>query len=102
MDEYSDTVHRKAGDNVIFTGFVDDEILAGLYSRSDLYVTCSVSEGWGLPISEANRFGTPIVAFNSVPAVNSIENVFLAKNGDQEDFKRQFRRAIAEVHCTEQ
>lgn len=97
MDDYSDTVREEAGDNVIFTGFVDDEILAGLYSRSDVYATCSISEGWGLPLSEANRFETPIVAFDSIPAVNSIENVFLAENGNQDDFNRKLQRAIAEA-----
>jgi len=97
MDEYSQTVREEASENVIFTGFVEDEILAGFYDWSDVYATCSLSEGWGLPLSEANRFGTPIVAYDSIPAVNSIENALLADDGDQTDFERQLERAIAET-----
>jgi len=49
MDEYSQTVRKKASNDVILTGFVEDEVLAGFYDRSDVYATCSLSEGWGLP-----------------------------------------------------
>ncbi|MDB2282665.1 glycosyltransferase family 4 protein [Halorubrum ezzemoulense] len=94
MDEYSATVREKAGEDVILTGFVDDETLAGFYDRSDVYATCSLSEGWGLPLSEANRFGTTIVAYDSIPAVRSIENAVLARDGDQADFEKQLADAI--------
>jgi 1,2-diacylglycerol 3-alpha-glucosyltransferase len=94
MDEYSATVREKASEDVILTGFVDDETLAGFYDRSDVYATCSLSEGWGLPLSEANRFGTTIVAYDSIPAVRSIENAVLARDGDQADFEEQLADAI--------
>jgi 1,2-diacylglycerol 3-alpha-glucosyltransferase len=97
MDEYSQTVREEASEAVIFTGFVKDDILAGLYNRSDVYATCSLSEGWGLPLSEANKFGTPIVAYDSIPAAHSIENARLADDGDQIAFERQLERAIAET-----
>lgn len=94
MDDYSATVRDQAGENVIFTGFVDDEILAGFYDRSDLYATCSLSEGWGLPLSEASRFDTTIVAYDSIPAVRSIENTVLARNDDQDDFESKLADAL--------
>lgn len=94
MDEYSETVREKASNDVILTGFVEDEILAGLYDRSDIYATCSLSEGWGLPLSEANRFGTTIVAYDSIPAVRSIDNTVLATDGDQDDFEAKLKDAI--------
>lgn len=94
MAEYADTVREKASEDVILTGFVEDEILAGLYERSDVYATCSLSEGWGLPLSEANRFGTIIVAYDSIPAVHSIENTKLASDGNQEDFETKLAEAI--------
>ena len=94
MDEYSEDVRERASDDVIFTGFADDETLAGLYERSDVYATCSLSEGWGLPLSEASRFGTPIVAYDSIPAVNSIDDALLAEDGNQDDFKEKLIRAI--------
>lgn len=94
VNEYSKAVRNKASENVIFTGFVDDEILGGLYERSDLYATCSLSEGWGLPLSEANRFGTPIVAYDSIPAVRSVENAMLASDGNQTDFEAKLVNAL--------
>lgn len=97
MDEYSEEVRKKANENVILTGFVDDEILAGFYERSDVYATCSLSEGWGLPLSEANRFGTPVVAYDSIPAVRSIENAMLASDGDQADFEAKLASALQSI-----
>ena len=98
MDDYSATVRKKASEDVILTGFVDDETLAGFYDRSDAYATCSLSEGWGLPLSEANRFGTTIVAYDSIPAVRSIENAVLATDGDQDDFEAKLAETIG-VHA---
>jgi len=99
MDEYADTVREKASEDVILTGFIEDEILAGFYERCDVYATCSLSEGWGLPLSEANRFGTTIVAYDSIPAVRSIENAVLASDGDQADFEAKLSTAIKEVNA---
>jgi 1,2-diacylglycerol 3-alpha-glucosyltransferase len=94
MNEYSETVRDSAGENVIFTGFIDDEELAGLYRRSDVYATCSLSEGWGLPLSEASNFDTTIVAYDSIPAANNIQEAKLAQSGDLADFRNKLRSAI--------
>ncbi|SEO83679.1 1,2-diacylglycerol 3-alpha-glucosyltransferase [Halorientalis persicus] len=94
MDDYSESVRERAGNDVIFTGFVDDKTLAGLYERSDVYATCSLSEGWGLPLSEASRFGTQIVAYDSIPATSSIEDTLLAEDGDLAEFESQLRDAV--------
>lgn len=94
MDEYSATVRDRAGDEVIFTGFVDDETLAGLYDRSNVYATCSLSEGWGLPLSEATQFGTPVVAYDSIPAAGAIENARLAADGNRREFEAELEAAI--------
>lgn len=94
MPEYSETVREKASEDVIFTGFVEDEILGGFYDCSDVYATCSLSEGWGLPLSEANRFDTTIVAYDSIPAVRSIENAILATDGNQTDFEMMLADAL--------
>ncbi len=96
MNEYSATVRDRASDDVILTGFVDDETLAGLYDRSDVYATCSHSEGWGLPLSEANRFGTPIIAYDSIPAADAIEDARLAADGDRREFEAELEAVIKE------
>ncbi|GAB6860726.1 glycosyltransferase family 4 protein [Haloplanus litoreus] len=94
MDDYSRTIRERAGDSVRLTGFVDDETLAGLYERSDVYATCSLSEGWGLPLSEADRFGTPVVAYDSIPAATAVEDAFLAADGDRAAFEERLAAAI--------
>jgi len=53
--------------------------------------------GWGLPLSEANRFGTTIVAYDSIPAVRSIDNAVLATDGDQPDFEEKLKNALEET-----
>jgi glycosyltransferase involved in cell wall biosynthesis len=56
---------------VIFTGFVEDEDLPHLYREAQLFVFPSLYEGFGLPILEAMASGVPVVTSNaaSMPEV---------------------------------
>ena len=58
-------------EEVIFTGFVDDEDLPHLYWGAQLFVFPSLYEGFGLPILEAMASGVPVVTSNtaSMPEV---------------------------------
>ncbi|MBI2798448.1 glycosyltransferase family 4 protein [Candidatus Saccharibacteria bacterium] len=47
---------------VIFTNYVDDAELAGLYKKAALYVFPSLSEGFGLPPLEALGYGLPVAS----------------------------------------
>ena len=55
---------KKSGlqDRVIFTGFVEESQLAGLYKSASLYVFPSLSEGFGLPGLEAMSYGLPVAS----------------------------------------
>jgi glycosyltransferase involved in cell wall biosynthesis len=67
-----DTVRTLALDEeVIFTGFVDDEDLPDLYRGAQLFVFPSLYEGFGLPILEAMASGVPVITSNvaSMPEV---------------------------------
>jgi glycosyltransferase involved in cell wall biosynthesis len=67
-----DTVKTLALDEeVIFTGFVDDEDLPDLYRGARLFVFPSLYEGFGLPILEAMASGVPVVTSDlaSMPEV---------------------------------
>jgi glycosyltransferase involved in cell wall biosynthesis len=55
------------GDDVLLPGYVDDEILAGLYSGAAAVVIPSLGEGFGLPAVEAARCGAPLV-LSDLPA----------------------------------
>ncbi len=58
-------------DDVIFKGFVTDELLREYYQRAALVVYPSLYEGFGLPPLEAMASGTPVVTSNtsSIPEV---------------------------------
>ena len=55
----------------VFTGYVDDEDLAALYSLADVFCFVSLYEGFGLPVLEAMSCGTACVVSNtsSIPEV---------------------------------
>jgi glycosyltransferase involved in cell wall biosynthesis len=57
--------------DVIFTGYVPDEDLPGLYNAAELFVYPSLYEGFGLPPLEAMQCGTPVITSNtsSLPEV---------------------------------
>lgn len=58
-------------ERVLFTGFVEDDLLAAIYRASVAVVFPSFSEGFGLPAVEAMACGTPVLASNraSLPEV---------------------------------
>jgi glycosyltransferase involved in cell wall biosynthesis len=58
-------------DEVIFPGFLPNEVLPDLYRAADLFVFPSLFEGFGIPPLEAMMSGTPVVASNaaSIPEV---------------------------------
>lgn len=58
-------------DDVVMTGFVSDEDLAGLYRACTLFIFPSLHEGFGLPALEAMMCGAPVIGSNcsSIPEV---------------------------------
>lgn len=51
-------------DDVLFTNYVDDEVLVKLYQAARLFVFPSLYEGFGLPLAEALACGTPVITSN--------------------------------------
>ncbi|MFN2592306.1 MAG: glycosyltransferase [Candidatus Dormibacteria bacterium] len=58
-------------DDAIFTGLLSDDQLAALYNLATLVVHVSRYEGFGLPVLEAMRCGTPVITSttSSLPEV---------------------------------
>jgi glycosyltransferase involved in cell wall biosynthesis len=71
----NETLRAAEADNVSpairFTGYVADEHLSALYSGATCFVYPSYFEGFGLPILEAMKCGTPVIAGDrtSIPEV---------------------------------
>ena len=59
------------GNDLLFTGYVPEPDLAGLYSGAVCFVYPSYFEGFGLPVVEAMQCGVPVIAGNrtSLPEV---------------------------------
>ena len=64
-------LRAKAGDRVRFTGWLDDDVLDGLYRAATCLVFPSLAEGFGLPVLDALVRGTPVATSNatSLPEV---------------------------------
>jgi glycosyltransferase involved in cell wall biosynthesis len=58
-------------DQVIFTGWIDEEDLEGLYRAATAFVYPTLMEGFGLPVLEAMHRGVPVACSNtsSLPEV---------------------------------
>ncbi|NOU92955.1 glycosyltransferase [Paenibacillus sp. LMG 31456] len=67
-------------EEVIFTGFIDDEDLPGLYSAASVFVMPSIYEGFGLPLLEAMQCRTPVIGSNvsSIPEIIGEAGMLLA------------------------
>jgi len=78
--------NMKLTDNVHFTGRISDEQLAEIVASAWLNIHCSVTEGWGISITEAASAGTPTVAYKVPGVSDSIEdgiNGIAVDNGDR-------------------
>jgi glycosyltransferase involved in cell wall biosynthesis len=62
---------KKFKDDILFKGFVNDDMLRAFYRRASLFVYPSLYEGFGLPPLEAMASGVPVVTTltSSLPEV---------------------------------
>ncbi|WCT10598.1 glycosyltransferase family 4 protein [Mucilaginibacter jinjuensis] len=51
--------------DVIFTGYLSDTELTGIYQHALLYVFPSINEGFGIPILEAFKYDLPVLVANN-------------------------------------
>ena len=83
------------GDEVVFTGFVDDLLLLALYQSAALLVMPSLEEGYGLPVAEAVACDTPAITSNTsaLPEILDMpESTFDPR--DVADMARVLERAL--------
>ncbi len=61
-------------DEVVFTGWVTDEELIALYRVSDVFLSASEHEGFGVPFVEAMYFSLPIIAYDAGAVKETVGN----------------------------
>lgn len=78
---------------IVFTGFVEDQDLAALYSGAMAFVYPSLYEGFGLPPLEAMSCGVPTLVSDSssLPEVVGSAGLYADPN-HKDDFCEQMRR----------
>ncbi|MBI4739628.1 glycosyltransferase family 4 protein [Candidatus Woesearchaeota archaeon] len=74
------------GKHAIFTGFTPDEELPYYYAACDVFVTCSLWEGFNMNIAEAQACGKPVVAFDVGPHREIVKRGKLVAKGRLTDF----------------
>lgn len=52
-------------EDILFFGFVSDNVREYLYENATAFVYPTRYEGFGLPILEAMRYGTPVITYNN-------------------------------------
>lgn len=60
-------------EDVVFTGAVPDEALAGYYQSAAVFLCLSLHEGFCIPLLEAMKFGKPVVALNSTGVADTMD-----------------------------
>lgn len=83
-----------AGEWCDLAGRVDDDALVGLYRRAWALVSCSVSEGWGLTVTEAAACGTPAVASRIQGHLDAVADGVTGHLAESDD---EFLAALARV-----
>lgn len=85
------------GDQVLFTGFVPDDLLVALYQSAELVMFPTYYEGFGLPVLEARRCGARVICSNNSSLPEVIVDVRARFNPfDPADVTATLRRALTD------
>lgn len=77
--------------NILFTGFVQGELLAELYSNAYLYVLPSDIEGMPMSLLEALGYGRVCLVSDIRENRVDVENSYFFRKGDVQDLKDKLR-----------
>lgn len=86
VEEFVENHHLK--ENVVICGFLSKNDLAGLYQIAHYNALLSISEGFGLSMIEAAKYGIPTLTFSDLDAVKDVyspDSMLLLDNRSDED-----------------
>ena len=83
--------------DIIFTGYVSESELSGLYAKAVAYIYPTLHEGFGLPAIEAQAHSLPVVSSNtsSLPEVLADSAIYFNPKNDLE-IKKSIEQVIAD------
>jgi glycosyltransferase involved in cell wall biosynthesis len=91
-------LRRRADRRVRFLGWVDDNVLEGLYRAATCFVFPSLAEGFGLPVLEAMVRGTPVACSRIGPLEEVAgETALFFDPTDTEDMARAIESLLADA-----
>lgn len=85
------------GEAVRFTGFVEEARKWQILAASDLYVSTSLHEGFGIVFIEAMSVGLPVICYDRGGQADFVTDAVgrLLRLGDQETFREELARFAA-------
>jgi len=86
MRSYIENIIKKYRlDNVLFPGSVDQVTLSNKMREADIFISTSLSEGWGKSIQEAQACALPVVAFGyyETPLIDNNQTGYIAWNDEE-------------------
>lgn len=88
-EDYSRKLRKMIDGSIFFAKDVSDEELPYYYAACDIYATCSLFEGFNMPLIEAQMCGKPVIAFDAGPHREVIKRGVLVKSRKIEEFGRE-------------
>ncbi len=82
-------------EDIMYKGYVNDEMLVSYYSRAKLFIFISYYEGFGLPVLEAMKSGVPVITSDrsSLPEVAG-DAALVVNVDDIEEIKSAIEKII--------
>ncbi len=89
-------------EQVVFTGFINDDQLAEYYKLAEVYVMPSKKEGFGIVFIEAMYYGLPVIGGNkdgSVDALCDGSLGLLVNPDDQQEITAAIKKVLNDVNA---